>query len=86
MTTTRYSIPEIHARSILSTARKIEDGFHFSFDASDPSKEHLVTYTQQADCPMFYQAMLALGKKADSNESFQRTTGGICIHRLLRDF
>lgn len=63
MTTTKYSIPGIHARSILSTARKIEDGFHFSFDASDPSKEHLVTYTQQADCPIFYQAMLALGKR-----------------------
>ena len=63
MTTTKYSIPEIHARSILSTARKTEDGFHFSFDASDPSKEHLVTYTQQADCPMFYQAMLMLGKR-----------------------
>lgn len=63
MATTKYSIPEIYARSILSTARKTDDGYHFSFDASDPSKEHLVTYTQQADCPMFYQAMLALGER-----------------------
>jgi len=57
----KYTIPEISAYSILSTAVETKNGYHFSFDATDPSKSYMVEETKQDDCPIFYQAMRALG-------------------------
>ena len=62
----KYIIPEISAQSILASARRTDDGYSFYFDTTDPSKEYLVERTLQDDCPIFYQAMLVLGKKSDS--------------------
>ena len=62
----KYIIPEISAQSIITSARRADDGYSFYFDTTDPSKEHLVERTLQDDCPIFYQAMLVLGKKSDS--------------------
>ena len=62
----KYIIPEISAQSIIASARRTGDGYSFYFDTTDPSKEYLVERTLQDDCPIFYQAMLALGKKPDS--------------------
>ncbi len=67
MSSMKYIIPELSAQSILATAREVEGGYRFYLDATDPSREYLVEYTQQDDCPMFYQAMLALGKRAESS-------------------
>ncbi len=67
MSNLKYIIPELSAQSILATAREVEGGYCFYLDATDPSREHLVEYTHQDDCPMFYQAMLALGKRAESS-------------------
>ncbi len=63
----KYIIPEISAQSILASARRTGDGYSFYFDTTDPSKEYLVERTLQDDCPIFYQAMLVLGKKPDSS-------------------
>ena len=62
----KYIIPEISAQSIIASARQTGDGYSFYFDTTDPSKEYLVERTLQDDCPIFYQAMLVLGKKSDS--------------------
>ena len=62
----KYIIPEISAQSIIASARPADDGYSFYFDTTDPSKEYLVERTLQDDCPIFYQAMLVLGKKSDS--------------------
>lgn len=62
----KYIIPEISAQSIIASARQTGDGYSFYFDTTDPSKEYLVERTLQDDCPIFYQAMLSLGKKTDS--------------------
>ncbi len=63
----KYIIPEISAQSILASARQTDDGYRFYFDTTDPSKEYLVERTLQDDCPIFYQAMLALGKNPDND-------------------
>ena len=62
----KYIIPEISAQSIIASARRTDEGYSFYFDTTDPSKEYLVERTLQDDCPIFYQAMLVLGKKSDS--------------------
>ena len=62
----KYIIPEISAQIIIASARQTGDGYSFYFDTTDPSKEYLVERTLQDDCPIFYQAMLVLGKKTDS--------------------
>ena len=62
----KYIIPEISAQSILASARQMGDGYRFYFDTTDPSKEYLVERTLQDDCPIFYQAMLVLGKNPDN--------------------
>ena len=66
MRTKKYIIPEISAQSIIASARQTGDGYSFYFDTTDPSKEYLVERTLQDDCPIFYQAMLVLGKKPDN--------------------
>ncbi len=64
MSDLKYIISELSAQSILATAREVEGGYRFYLDTTDPSREYLVEYTQQDDCPMFCQAMLVLGKRA----------------------
>ena len=66
MRTKKYIIPEISAQSIITSARRADDGYSFYFDTTDPSKEYLVERTLQDDCPIFYQAMLVLGKNPDN--------------------
>ena len=56
----KYLIPQISALSLLSSAVKQDDGWRFFFNATDPSKEHLVELSEQDDCMMFYQAMRVL--------------------------
>ena len=63
----KYIIPEISAQSIIASARRTDDGYSFYFDTTDPSKEYLVERTLQDDCPIFYQAMLVLGKNPDNS-------------------
>lgn len=58
----KYIIPEISAQSIIASAQKIDDNYRFYFDVTEPSKEYLVENTLQDDCPIFYQAMLAIGE------------------------
>ena len=58
----KYIIPEISAQSILASAQQTGNGYSFYFDTTDSSKEYLVERTLQDDCPIFYQAMLVLGK------------------------
>ena len=59
----KYIIPELSAHSIISAAQKIENGWQFHFDTTDPSKEYLIEKTQQDDCPIFYQAMIPVLKQ-----------------------
>lgn len=58
----KYIIPEISAQSIIASAQQTGNGYSFYFDTTDPSKEYLVERTLQDDCPIFYQAIIALGK------------------------
>lgn len=62
MKSKKYIIPEISAQSLITSAQKTDDGYRFYFDTTEPSKEYLVENTMQDDCPIFYQAMLALGE------------------------
>lgn len=62
MKSKKYIIPEISAQSLITSAQKTDDGYRFYFDTTEPSKEYLVKNTMQDDCPIFYQAMLALGE------------------------
>ena len=75
----KYIIPEISAQSILACARQTGDGYRFYFDTTDPSKEYLVERTLQDDCPIFYQAMLVLGKNPD-NEIISDELGDIFVY------
>ena len=65
MKSKKYIIPEISAQSLITSAQKTDDGYHFYFDTTEPSKEYLVENTYQDDCPIFYQAMLVLGEKSN---------------------
>ena len=56
----RYTIPEISAIPLLSAAEEQDGIYHISFDATESSQQYLVKWTQQDDCPMFYQAMKLL--------------------------
>ena len=58
----KYIIPEISAQSIIASAQQTGNGYSFYFDTTDPSKEYLVERILQDDCPIFYQAIIALGK------------------------
>ena len=64
----KYIIPELSAQSIIAAAKKKGDGYSFYLDLSEPSREHLVDYTLQDDCPIFYQAMMILG--ADPKQEY----------------
>ena len=75
----KYIIPEISAQSIIASARQTGDGYSFYFDTTDPSKEYLVERTLQDDCPIFYQAMLVLGKNPD-NEIISDELGDIFVY------
>ena len=75
----KYIIPEISAQSIIASARRTGDGYSFYFDTTDPSKEYLVERTLQDDCPIFYQAMLVLGKNPD-NEIISDELGDIFVY------
>ena len=55
--TFRYTIPEISAISLLSAAVEKDGVVEITYDADTPSRAHLVKWTQQDDCPMFYQAV-----------------------------
>ena len=63
----KYIIPEISAQSIIASARQNRGDYRFYFNTTDPTKEYLVENTLQDDCPIFYQAMLALGKSASAD-------------------
>ena len=69
----RYTIPEISAQCILSSAEKTEAGYIFHFDASDSSKEYLVDMTLQEDCQIFYQARCVL-----HGDNFKKQAVGVC--------
>lgn len=56
----RYTIPEISAIPLLTAAEEQDGVCQISFDATDASREYLVKWTQQDDCPMFHQAMKVL--------------------------
>lgn len=58
--TVRYTIPEISAIPLLTAAEEQDGVCHISFDATQSSREYLVRWTQQDDCPMFHQAMKVL--------------------------
>ena len=75
----KYIIPEISAQSIIASARRTGDGYSFYFDTTDPSKEYLVERTLQDDCPIFYQAMLVLGKNPD-NEIISDALSGMFVY------
>ena len=75
----KYIIPEISAQSIIASARQTGDGYSFYFDTTDPSKEYLVERTLQDDCPIFYQAMLVLGKNPD-NEVISDTLRDVFVY------
>ena len=66
MKSKKYIIPEISAQSLITSAQKNDDGYHFYFDTTEPSKEYLVENTLQDDCPIFYQTMLVLGEKPNN--------------------
>ena len=53
----RYTIPEINAITLLSSVEEKDGKFEIFYDAAEPSREYLVKWTQQDDCPMFHQAM-----------------------------
>ena len=52
----RYLIPQISAKSIISFARKKDDGYCFEFDPYEASQEYYVQKTYQDNCAMFEQA------------------------------
>ena len=56
----RYTIPEISAITLLSSVEEKDGKFDIFYDAAEPSREYLVKWTQQDDCPMFHQAMRLL--------------------------
>ena len=56
----KYLIPEISALSIISTARKTDDGYDFCFDSTSIPNEYRTENTLQDDCPIFHQAMCIL--------------------------
>lgn len=56
----KYLIPEISAPSIISTARKTDDGYDFCFDSTSIPNEYRTENTLQDDCPIFHQAMCIL--------------------------
>ena len=56
----RYTISEISAMTLLSSVEEKDGKFDVSYDAAEPSREYLVKWTQQDDCPMFHQAMRIL--------------------------
>ena len=56
----RYTIPEISAITLLSSIEEKDGKFDIVYDAAEPSREYLVKWTQQDDCPMFHQAMRLL--------------------------
>ena len=56
----RYTIPEISAITLLSSIEEKDGRFDIVYDAAEPSREYLVKWTQQDDCPMFHQAMRLL--------------------------
>ena len=67
----RYTIPEISAITLLSSVEEKDGKFDIFYDAAEPSREYLVKWTQQDDCPMFHQAMQVL-KDNGYDESFDR--------------
>jgi len=78
----KYIIPEISAYSIISCAKKTEEGYKFNFDTTDPSKEYLVKDTLQDNCPIFYQAMLFRNKTKvySKEENKQRALRDVFIY------
>ena len=56
----RYNIPEISAITLLSSVEEKDGKFDIVYDAAEPSREYLVKWTQQDNCPMFHQAMRLL--------------------------
>lgn len=60
MTSKKYLIPQLSAQSLITFAKETDEGYKFSFDPYDASKEHLVEKTYQDECPMFHQAKAVL--------------------------
>lgn len=52
----RYTIPEISAITLLSAIEEKDGKCDIVYDAAEPSREYLVKWTRQDDCPMFHQA------------------------------
>lgn len=68
----KFLIPQISALSLLSSGVKRDGVWSFRFDATDPSKEYLVSSNEQDDCMMFYQAMKLLYGKEEIDEVCNR--------------
>ena len=60
MARNQYVIYQVSALSIIKGATGTYDKWRFYFNATDSSKEYLVTETKQDECPMFHQAMCVL--------------------------
>ena len=69
----KYLIPEISALSIISTARKTDDGYDFCFDSTSIPNEYRTNNTFQDDCPIFHQAMCILYGEDFCNSSILPT-------------
>ena len=57
----QYMIPQIAAITIIVNGRRTADGWQIMLDGQDPSCRYMVERTLQDDCPIFYQAIAALG-------------------------
>ena len=57
----QYMIPQIAAITIIVNGRRTADGWQIMLDRQDPSCRYMVERTLQDDCPIFYQAIAALG-------------------------
>lgn len=76
--TFRYTIPEISAISLLSAAVEKDGVVEITYDADTPSRAHLVKWTQQDDCPMFYQAVHLLWDDLRWDHGKEDTAMQIC--------
>lgn len=59
----RYLIPQISAKSIISFARRKDDGYCFEFDPYEASQGYYVEKTYQDNCAMFEQAQEILKER-----------------------
>lgn len=79
----QYTIPEISAVTLLSSIEETDGKYDIVYDADEASRQHLIRWTQQDDCPMFHQAMCLL---KDNNYNDYRDRNALSEVFIYIDF